>query len=554
MKVGTYMANRRPPQDRGGGNRRRPPQVEDYEYGRVYMEQPRPPRPPRRRVPHPAAPPRPQRMKAPRRRAMSTSAKAVIGLFFGFVVAYMALRAYGFFTQDVDMMTLRLGNMEMQQSIPGMIVRYEEVFHANRDGRVVFAVQEFDRVREGVAVASIQDIEAVHRNEQERARLQQEIMNVHSMRHATPADPLIERVNANLRNIMSRNMHHHMQSNLSDKYALLDTLTQITRNRNDMIIEESLHMRNELSRRHGVLTAQRELSSDYLYASHSGIMSTVIDGYEERFTPNNMRTLNREEVRTIVPHEALIPGREVEAGDDVFKIVGNTWYVVAHFPNEIARTFTVDTERQFFLENAVTGRFERMPMRISYKSDGGHTHTLVILRSTRNVIEFLNQRNVNIRVTDNVQSGFTVPTSAIATRRFFRIPLSHIHEGAGDDNYFINHRRDDVFQIKPIHISRRDGTYAYISEDSLLLFPGDILNPVDIVDVLHIVSEADIGIERGVYVTTLNYASFRVLDIDLEQLETGGPILIDPSRNTNIRQFDTIAIDAAMVRQGQVVR
>ncbi|MCL2200273.1 MAG: hypothetical protein FWB80_15285, partial [Defluviitaleaceae bacterium] len=499
-------------------------------------------------------PPRPPRMKAPPRRGMSPSAKVVVALFFCFVAAYMAHVAIRFFSQDVDMMTLRLGNMEMQQSIPGIIIRHEEVFHANRDGRVVFAVQEFDRVREGVAVASIQDIDAVHRNEQERAQLQQEIMRVHDMRHATQTDPMIERVNANLRSIMSRNMHHHMNSNLSDIYTLLDTLTQITRNRNDMIIEESMHVRNELSRQYGVLAAQRELSSNYLYAAHSGIMSTIIDGYEGRFTPANMRHLNREEVRTTVPHEAIIPGREVEEGDEVFKIVGNTWYVAAHFPNEIARTFTAGTERQIFLENAVTGRFERIPMRVEFKAEGGHTHTLVILRSTRNVIEFLNQRNVNIRITDNVQSGFTIPSSAIATRRFFRIPFTHIIESVDGESYFIQHRRDDMLQLKSIHISERTSTHAYILEDSLLLFPGDSLNPTDPTDILHIVSEVDINIVRGVYVTTLNFADFRVLDIDIEQMETGGPVLVDPSRNTNIRQFDTIALDAGLVRQGQVVR
>ena len=84
-----------------------------------------------------------------RTKLMTVQATLVIALFFGFVVAYMVLRAYGVLSQDVDIMTLRLGNMEHQQSVPGMIIRHEEVFQANRDGHLSFRVQEFDRVRAG---------------------------------------------------------------------------------------------------------------------------------------------------------------------------------------------------------------------------------------------------------------------------------------------------------------------------------------------------------------------------------------------------------------------
>jgi hypothetical protein len=483
---------------------------------------------------------------------MSASAVFVIALFFGFVILYMGLRARGFFTPPVDIMTLRLGNMEHQQSVPGMIIRYEEVFQTDRDGRVVFAVQEFDHVREGVLVASIRDIEAVRQNEEDLERLQQEVLGVHEMRHATQTDPLVERLNSNLKTRMDRTSHHHMQMNLSEVYALLELLTQNTDNRNRMILTESLHTRGELNHRHDYLANQRENSLSDIYATHSGNMSPIIDGFENRenFTPATMREISREQVRMTIDHETIIPGREVYAGDDIFKIVGNTWYVASWVSNEMAMDFTVGAERAVYLENAVTGKYERVPMRIEYLRDTPR-ETLVIFRSSRHVIEFLNQRSVNIRLTDNVQSGFMIPSSAVATRRFFRIPRTHLH---GVDDYFVMHRRDDGLQPIPVEISEENATDVYVLEETFPLSYGDGIAPVDSADLFHILTDADMRIVRGVYRTTMNFADFRTIHIDGGLPEEGGPVLLDPAKNPTIRQFDSIVIDAAMVKQGQVVR
>jgi len=554
------MAGRRPPPQ----NRR--PSRADHYHGQRYESRTEQRRDGQRRSPsprgsetrhgsdtrrrNPSPPPPRRRIKLPARRGMTFSSKTVVGLFFIFVVAYMVIRAYGIFTPNVDITILRLGNIEMQQSVPGVIIREETVFHANRDGRIVFDVQEFDHVREGVLVASIRNIEAVNQNEQDMALLHQEIRGVHEMRHGTTSDPLIERANANLQSRMDRSMHHHMQMNLPEIYSLLDTITQITYNRNRMITSESVEARSDLSRRHEFLEAQREMNSSDIYATHSGIMSPIIDGFEDLFTPRNMNTLNREQVRMRIDHEAIIPGREVMEGDEVFKIVRNTWYVATWMPNEMARGFTVGTERPIYLENAVTGRFERVPMRVEH-IDNAHRDTFVIFRSTRNVIEFLNQRSVNIRITDSVQNGFMIPASAIATRRFFRIPLTHVH---GAEEFFIMHRREDGIQPVPIDIHERTETCAFILEDNLTFLQEGSLVPVDPADLIHIISDADMRIVRGVYRTTLNFAEFREVNIEGEVLDAGGPIMLDPARNPNIRQFDSIVTDASMVRQGQVVR
>ncbi|MCL2357049.1 MAG: hypothetical protein FWC70_07815 [Defluviitaleaceae bacterium] len=493
--------------------------------------------------------------KTPKARTgMPGSARLVIGLFFAFVAVYMARGVFDFFQQDVGVMTLRLENIERAESVPAMIIRHEEVFFADKDGRVAFAVPDFERVRRGDPVASVMDVEEVSRLEQDMSRLSREIITVHEMRQANTTDPHVARVNASLQGRMDRHAHNNMQMNLSETYALLSTLSQITENRNTMITAESVDIRGDLSRRYSQLNEQFGLSSNDIYATMTGIMSPLVDGFEgnDGFTPDTMRLLNREQVNMSAPPDAIIPGREVYQGDAIFKIVGNTWYIAAWMPHEMAHGFAYGDNRAIYLESVATGRFERVPVRIYYLNPA-FRDTFVIFRTTHNVAEFLNQRNVNLRLTGSARTGFTVPSSAIATRRFYRVPLTHIH---GVENFAVMQRLETGTESISVQIASETATYAYILEDNFPLSPGDTLVPVlsDPPLPMHVLSDACIRIVRGIYRSHLNVASFVEVNIEGEVLDAGAFIVIDPARNTQIQQFHVIITDASMVRDGQVVR
>jgi len=486
---------------------------------------------------------------------MSPSARLVIGLFFLFVIIYMARGVYGFLQQDVGITTLRLGNVERAESVPGVIIRHEEVYISDRDGRIAFDVPDFERVRRGDLVASVMDIDAVTRLEHDMTLLNREIIGVHEMRAATTTDPHVGRVNASLSNRLDRHAPNNMQMNMSEMYTLLSTLTQITDNRNQMITTGAVGARADLTRRHGHLNEMFLMSSSDIYATRTGIMSPLIDTFENKygFTPDTMRTLTREQVRMSPPMDTIIPGREIYLGDEIFKIVGNTWYIASWMPHEMVHGFSQGDARVLYLENEITGRFERVPVRVEHLN-ATHRDTFVIFRTTHNVIEFLNQRSVNIRLTDNVQSGFMVPMSAIATRRFYRIPRSHIH--GTEDFPTVMHRLETGNAFVPVIISEMSDTHAYILDYNFPLTIGATLVPI-VADPPYLIlplGEYHTSAVRGVYRARLNVTRFVEVDIDGEAPEAGSHVLIDPARNPHMLQFDTIITDASMVRENQVVR
>ena len=484
---------------------------------------------------------------------MSFSASVVAALFFGFVVVYMAWSAYGFFQPSVVTEIVRMSTMESPTSVPGMIIRNEQVIYSPRSGYVIPFVGDFDRVREHDLVFTIRDRDsaALDRSVQNLANVEEQIIELHEMIPHTQADPAIAQINAYLLSAMDRSIHQFSHTNVQDIYTLLDRLNQRTANRNQFKINEAGGARADLRRDREILTQHLEAHVYNMYATRSGIMSPFVDGFESEFTPANMHSLGQERVSFTIDAE-IAPRREVEVGDPVFKIVNNTWYVVSYMPPEMVRDFEVGQERTIYLENASTGRFEPVPMQVRYIEHLPRVRR-IIFRSNRNVIEFLNQRSVNIRTTDSIQSGLKIPASAVTQRRFLRIPLTHLHSNI--DGYYVLHRTGDE-GMRPLFVTiyNRSTGYVYVPfDDSVNLRLGDIIVPVNREGTHHHLIEADIRVIRGVYRTNLGYADFRRVYFDGEIPEVDGPIILDPSRNPNLRQFDPIVTDASTVWQGKVI-
>jgi len=489
------------------------------------------------------------------RRGMSFSASIVAALFFAFVLVYMAGRAYGFFTPTIATQVVRMGNASEQGYVMGLIVRYETLFYAERDGRVHMHVPDFERVREGDLVASVQDVAAVERLMRYMAELEDDIVDIHEMRVNTQVDPTIQRLNNNIRNLMAGSINHFSQTSVAEVYSLLENLNQLTSNRRQITTSETGGSRTDLSNLHESLQSQLEYSSNDIETSVSGVVSPYLDYHSGSLSYHDMLELSAEDTRRVIDHAGVVAVREVSEGEPVFKVIGNTWYVVAFIPNEMAQGINPRANMTIYLENANTGRFEPMTMHV-YSVEYRGRERQIIFRSNRNVIEFSNQRNVRIRTTDNVQTGLHIPTSAITEQRFYSIPLSHVHV-TGTDIYHLSHRAEGGVTSRPVLVDvyRTSDTHAYIMYANMPLNMMAILTPVDEEYGSSIIlNQEHISIVYGVYRTNLGFADFRQIRIDRNYIpEYLDYVILDPSIGQGIRLFDTIVVDASTVHQGKVL-
>ena len=499
-------------------------------------------------------PKRPTSKKPPSKRGNSRtsnfSSSVVIGLSFLFVLIYMGRAAHAFFTPGVSTEVVRLGTVEAQRTITGIIIRDEEVFYADRAGTLRFHIDDFDRVRPGAHIASIQDSDAIGDIDDDMHYLENLIMSLQDMRHSTIVAPQVERANANLRNMVNNNIHNFTTGNLAEIQNLHERLSDVSARRNRLIISENRDVRSDWGRAHDQLETRRRMNSSDMYATRSGIMSPIIDGKEDIFTLENKRDLTREQLRFTIDHSTIVPGREIAEGEPAFKIVGNNWYIAALIPNDMAQGWEEGDERTIFVFNEATSNYDPMRMRLVHIESGARDQ-IVILRSTRNATDFLSQRNISIRTTDLVSRGLTIPASAVTTRSYYRLPRTHI---SGIDDYYLQHRTDYAIRLIPINISSRTDTHVMIPAESINLSFGDILAPTSLLGEYHELTESDIALVHGVYLANLGIAEFRQINLDMELSELDGLVLLDANRNPGIRQFDTIVTDASTVTQGQIVR
>ena len=493
------------------------------------------------------------RMMRNRRKGINYSVSVVSVLFFSFILVYLAWSAIQFFQPSVATEVVRMDMLEVQLFTPALIVRDERVYRADISGTVVSFVRDFERVREGDMIVSVlQDIDAVEAIQAARREIEDQAIGMHGRRFHTPAEIEIDRINTSLRGLMDSSMSDFSRLNMSELYLLSERLIEHTEFRNQTIINSIRPVLLDIDRELTHAEQVQDLHMHNIVASRGGLFSPFIDGLEYRLTPFSVRDLSRADTLHVVDHAAIIPAREVEEGEPIFKIVGNTWYVAAYLPLSELEGFAVHQNRTIFLESEDTGRFEPINMRIvhmyTYVTDA-----FIIFRSSRNVDRFLNQRNVNVRIRDNIQNGLRIPTTAIATRNLVRVPTTHLHGVEG--NHFVQRSiGEGVTERVNVFVNNVSEGYAYILNEGMLLAIGDVLAPFDL-DYGHIVLfDINIITVRGVFRANLGVAEFTRIFLDEEIPDIGvGHVILNPARNRGIRQFDTIVTDASTVREGDLV-
>jgi len=472
------------------------------------------------------------------------SASFVAGLFFVFVFVYMIYAAFRHFSPEIATVVVRMESQETPTSVQGLIVRYEQVYTSDRSGRVVFSIGNYERVNSGTHIAVVQDVNTIGTFDRTLADIETDIISLRDRMDSIQIGPMIDHFNVNLQNIVNANTHHFTLGNTHNIHVLHDSLQQISTRRNNDIISVLGNVVPEHQINYENINNEFEMNATNIYARSSGIMSPLLDGFEEEFIPERLRYLTRDEVRRVVDYSMLAPTRDVSEDEPVFKVVSNTWYVVAYMPNEMVEDFVVDTTRVVYLLNANTGLYQPISMRIiSMYSDP--RETLIVFRSNRNVIDFLNQRNVSLRTSHNVRHGLQIPYTSIVTRVYYRIPHTHIHD---DSSVLISNGQRRV----PISIAEYTDYHAYVTTGADFTL-GDSLLPQDIIHPSFLLTESSVVPVHGVYRATMGFANFIRIHLDDDIYNIGNYILLDPSSNF-LRQFDSIVVDASSVHEGMILK
>jgi len=479
--------------------------------------------------------------------AINRSTSFVAGLFFVAVSIFLIRSLIAFATTpEIPVERIRMGSIDNIQLIEGIIIRDETVYTAEWDGVMQFYVRRYDRVRPGTTVGSIQNIEAVAEARQSLSQVEERFMLIQdSRRSISNVDPAVQDINRQLQNTIDNRLSNHINLNMSDVFSLRDDISQSVNVRNQMIVSDNLGLRPELDVSYGRYMGHLGDNLRAITVEKGGILAPVVDGLESSLNFDNMYNLTREQTRQYIDFDRLIPSRDVNSGDDVFKIVNsNRWYIAAYLPNDLVEGILRESNlRTLFVEG-------RRPLAVQvHHISHGFQESFVIFRSTAYMIDFLDTRNLSFRMTDVVQQGLRIANSAIAELDFLAIPHCVVH-GEQGQHYVIRVLGYETFRI-PIDIRERDDNYVYVSVEHDYLSLGNTLRERENLAATRTISRVETI--KGVFRADTGLATFVPIVLSEEGVTGGVYSILDPIYNPRLREHNHIVTNASLVSDGDII-
>ena len=450
------------------------------------------------------------------------------------------------------------GSVDVPRVMSGIIIRDETVYLAPASGVVVFNVADGTRVRRGAVVSNIEDTSNISQLSAQSDYLTRRILDIQNLRgDVSSVTDAVEQVNDNIQLDLNRGLLGLTASNREPLYALTQVLEQSIELRNDMLLNENAGAVRELVNEHRANVAMISDSRTAMTATESGIVSHIIDGFEEVLTPQNMQYITREQTRMYVGRDSFVQNIAVDAGDAVFKIIeSNTWYIASYIDNDLVTDWTPNRAVRIYIEK--NDEFIGHPFWVNTVTRRNDSESFVTLRSDVQIQDFLDMRTISFKTYDSVYSGIKIPMTSITERTFLKIPERYV--SIVRHNITVVNRQDgnsiaqETINIKTLRGIERDEGYVYILQDFDNVRRGDtiLLNSHDTEG--YVINE--LVTARGVFRTNTGIATF--VSINTEGMVSGdaGYVILDPELNRGgLRQHDRIVRDAnyRFVREGDIV-
>jgi len=470
----------------------------------------------------------------------------VLAIAMIFFVISIGGSIFGFLTRDtIATMVVAQGSLDRPIIINGIIVRDETVYRAATSGEVVFNVPHGERIRAGTMVSSIHtEFGTALSNEQER--LQERILALQEQRvEVSAVSSDVANINTTISNIFVSNMHLMAGNDFSHIYTLHTNVERTLEHRNDLLLNENRGAVLAYTSENRQLANRIADINSAITASAGGIVSHVVDGFEEIFNTENMSYITKEQTRMRVDIDPLHRVRQVGPNESVFKIVNsNDWYIAAYIQNDLIRGWNTNTNTTIHVE--INGRFEPLMVRV-HSIYSGEGESFVILRSTRRMIDFLGMRSINFQTHDSIFTGLKIPESAIIEKTFLKIP-EEFATWSTSQNRMVTKIENGVLQDVHIttralrNVERAEG-YIFIMQDFNNLRRGEvIIHPEDGREY----RIEEIVVNSGVFRTNNGVASFTSINMDGIIRGSAGYVILNTDLNFGgLNVHDRIVTDAA---------
>ena len=447
----------------------------------------------------------------PKKHKKVDAAKLYFKIMIAFFVIFFVYISISFLKNKIgkkdtiDVYEVQSGELTKLKKERGVIYRQEKVTYAEKSGYVNFFPLSNTRINKGNIICIINDNP-------------QNIINSSETKNID-----YDRLAKEIRNftIDVNNLHFYEVYNYNT-------------NLNALVSE--LNMMSKLDE----MVSSNSIRADYVsYSQDAGILSYVIDGYEEddEYSYSD-KVMNNSFNANVINQNATI-----SKGSPIYKIVTSPDYDI------------VFSSKSDFSSALAKGRvmikfqYDKNPVEAKiteFVGTGGNRYYKLTLN--KYLERFLDRRVIDFEVVESNETGLKIPLSALVEKNCFMIPRNFLRKNKnGEDAFYVVDAEGNETVVES-NISKADNDYYYVSTDDRvggLNYNAVLLDENGNKYVLEAVQRF-----TGTYNINKGYAVFKNVDI-LEK--TNEYAIVNKNTQRGLVIYDRIVLDASKVKEGDLI-
>ena len=334
--------------------------------------------------------------------------KIIAIIAISLIILYMAYAVYMLVKQPTDKFTVEEGTVYSEETDVGYIIRDEQVVRGNNYKNGMEHIKN-----EGEKTAKGESIYRYYSKNEEN--LTKQIADLDTkIQEALAGQDKINNSDMKVSDIKL------IENQIDDLVELLNKVTdtakmaEYKKSINTLVTKKAKSVGEqskagtylkELYNQRTKLEEQLNSGAEYITAPVSGIVSYKVDGLEEKLTPNNFSSLNKNYLEVL----NIKTWKLIETNDECGKIINNfSCYIATISNSEEAKKCSVGNKVKVRLSNNKV-----ITAKITYISQENDDETLLVLEINEQIDELTNYRKISFDLIWWSYSGLKIPNDAI---------------------------------------------------------------------------------------------------------------------------------------------
>lgn len=369
-------------------------------------------------------------------------------VIMSFILIYLVFRAVpSLLANNAKTVLPEKGTLIEKIPAQGFMIKSETVVKSTRDGELDFIAPEGERLGAGAEVVSINSLNDTSSLRQELMQIEESIAALErSEKENKILDNEKEKIEEVQETLVDELQNTIISGNFNNVYLLKGKISLYDEKNKDISFSNTLAGQSleSLKTKRDNINAEIKSNHGKYYTSQGGIISYIIDGYEEIYLPKDFENytydkLISKELKNISPKSG------VSVGEPIYKIVDNfEWYMAIKVEDlkqiqdfEVGNTIRVEMKED---KLELKGRI----IAINPLDNKG----VMVIRFNTMLHNIYNNRFSKVDVIKYTKDGYKIPTKAIVDKDSTK--GVYIKDKSG------------IVKFRPVIIIGEDNNYTYI--------------------------------------------------------------------------------------------